>query len=214
MKSRKLRTSLILLTLLLGSFNVFAEYMEGFEYQRVTPAQPVSTENNKIEVLELFWYGCPHCYRLEPYLREWLKTKPVNVEYVRLPAILRDDWGLHAHAFYTAEALDITEKIHTALFDAMHKDKKPIASEESIRQFFIDQGIAEEEFNNAWNSFSVKMKLNRAKIRGSRYGATGVPTLVVNGKYRVTGTTAGGTANIMKVVNFLIKKESKKMVSK
>ncbi len=213
MKSRILRTSLILLALLLGSFNVLAEYMEGFEYQRVTPAQPVSTEN-KIEVLELFWYGCSHCYRLEPYLHEWLKTKPANVEYVRLPAILNDSWGIHAHAYYTAEALGVVDKIHTPLFDAIHKHRKPIVTEEDIRQFFIDQGIAEVESNNAWNSFSVKMKLNRAKIRGSRYGATGVPTLVVNGKYRVTGTTAGGTANIMKVVNFLIKKESKKMVSK
>lgn len=136
MKSRIFRTSLILLTLFLGSFNVLAEYAEGFEYERVTPAQPVSTEN-KIEVLELFWYGCPHCYRLEPYLHEWLKTKPANVEYVRLPAILRDSWGLHAHAYYTAEALGVLEKIHTALFDAMHKDRKHIESEESIRQFLL-----------------------------------------------------------------------------
>ncbi|MDH5191763.1 MAG: thiol:disulfide interchange protein DsbA/DsbL [Gammaproteobacteria bacterium] len=208
MISRITRTSLVWLVLFLSSFNVFAEYAEGFEYQRVTPAQPVTTKN-KIEVLELFWYGCPHCYRLEPYLHTWLKTKPANVEYVRLPAVLRDDWGIHAHAFYTAEALGITEKIHTALFEAIHKDRKRIASKEDIRTLFISHGIAAEEFDNAWSSFSVKIKLNKAKLRGNRYGANGVPTLIVNGKYRVTGTTAGGTENIMKVVDFLVKKESK-----
>ena len=92
----------------------------------------------------------------------------------------------------------------------IYKLRLKIVAKESIRQFFVDQGVTEEEFNNAWNSFSVKMKLNRAKNRSRRYGATGVPTLIVNGKYRVTGNTAGGSANIMKVVDFLIKKESKK----
>ena len=208
MISRITRTSLVWLVLFLSSFNVFAEYAEGFEYQRVTPAQPVTTKN-KIEVLELFWYGCPHCYRLEPYLHTWLKTKPANVEYVRLPAVLRDDWGIHAHAFYTAEALGITEKIHTALFEAIHKDRKRITSKDDIRTLFISHGVTAEEFDNAWGSFSVKIKLNKAKLRGNRYGANGVPTLIVNGKYRVTGTTAGGTENIMQVVDFLIAKESK-----
>ncbi|MDH5436235.1 MAG: thiol:disulfide interchange protein DsbA/DsbL [Gammaproteobacteria bacterium] len=203
------RNSFVLALLMMVSLNVSAEYQAGFEYELVSPAQPVTTEN-KIEVLELFWYGCSHCYRLEPYLHEWLKTKPANVEYVRLPAILNDSWSIHAHAYYTAEALGIVDKIHTPLFDVIHKDRKPIRNEESIKQFFIEHGgVTEEEFTNAWESFSVKIKLNRAKIRGSRYGANGVPTLIVNGKYRVTGTTAGGTANILKVVNFLIEKESK-----
>jgi thiol:disulfide interchange protein DsbA len=127
---------------------------------------------------------------------------------------LRDSWGLHAHAYYTAEALGVVDKIHPSLFDAIHKDRIPVATKEGLRQLFVSHGVAEKEFNNAWNSFSVKMKLNRAKIRGSRYGVNGVPALIVNGKYRVTGTTAGGTPNIMKVVSFLIEKESKTKTAK
>ena len=208
MMFRIFRNNLVLALFFMVSFNIHAENLEGSEYERVSPAQPVTTEN-KIEVLELFWYGCSHCYRLEPYLHEWLKTKPANVEYIRLPAILNDSWGMLAHAYYTAEALGVIDKIHMPLFDAIHKDRKRINNEDAVRQFFVDKGVTAEEFNNAWNSFSVKIKLNRAKIRGSRYGANGVPTLIVNGKYRVTGTTAGGTQNIMKVVNFLIEKETK-----
>ena len=185
-------------------------YEEGVDYYRITPAQPTYVDNGKIEVLELFWYGCPHCYHLESSVHEWLKNKPANAEYVRLPSILNDMWALHAQAYYTAEVLGVVEKIHTPLFDAIHKERKTtlIGSDKSIRSFFIEHGVSEQDFDNAWNSFPVKTKVNRAKIVGSRYGATGVPALIVNGKFRVTATSAGGSENVMKVVDYLVRQES------
>ncbi len=186
---------------------------EGIEYKRVTPAQPTITKN-KIEVVELFWYGCPHCFYLEPDLEEWLAKKPENVVFYRVPAIFSPAWALHARAFYTAKSLGLIEngktEFHKAFFAEIHKHKKHLNNKKSIQAFFTRFGVSAEDFNNTFDSFAVNTKVNRAATLSKRYQVEGVPSLIVNGKYRTDGPMGGGRKGMLKVLDFLIKKESKK----
>jgi thiol:disulfide interchange protein DsbA len=178
-------------------------------YDPVTPAQPVQNPD-KVEVIEFFWYGCPHCYSLEPAMVEWLKTKPANVEFIRQPAVFSDLWGKHAKAYFTAEALGILEKAHADFFDAIQNKKQKLVSEDELAKFFADHGVKDEDFRAAYNSFGVDAKLRQAESIGPRYGITGVPAIIVNGKYKVTGQSAKSQANMLTVTNQLIAQESQK----
>lgn len=176
-------------------------------YEPVSPAQPVQNPD-KIEVIEFFWYGCPHCYSLEPSMAAWLKTKPANVEFIRQPAIFSDLWGKHAKAFFTAEALGVGEKVHADFFDAIQNKKQKLTSEDDLAKFFAAHGVKDEDFRAAYSSFLVDAKMRQAETMAARYGITGVPAIVVNGKYRVTATTAKSQENIVNVTNQLIQQES------
>lgn len=178
-------------------------------YDPITPAQPVQNPD-KVEVIEFFWYGCPHCYSLEPAMVEWLKTKPANVEFIRQPAVFSDLWGKHAKAYFTAEALGVLDKVHADLFDAIQNKKQKLVSEDELAKFFADHGVKDEDFRSAYNSFLVDAKLRQAESTGPRYGISGVPALIVNGKYKVTGQSAKSQANMLTVVNQLIAQESQK----
>lgn len=183
------------------------DYMQGVEYEIINPAQPTET-GNKVEVVELFWYGCPHCYRFEPHLAKWLKNIPPNASFRRMPAIFRSSWDIHARAFYTAEALGVVDKIHSPLFHAMHSERKKMNTKEALREFFGKYGVKAKDFDDTFDSFSINAKVQRSRVMSRRYGIQGVPSVVVNGKYRVNGTSAGGNQNIMKVVDYLIQKET------
>jgi len=194
-----------------ASFNALAEtYTEGVQYEAVTPPQPTTT-TDKIEVVEMFWYGCPHCYHLEPNVEKWLKKIPKNAEFVRIPAVFRPQWELHARAFYTAEILGVLDKVHRPFFDAIHGEKKAMASEEEIMAFFEQFGVKGDEFKRVFKSFAVEAKVRRAKDMSVRYGIKGVPSLIVNGKYRTGGQLAGGQNEIFKVVNYLVEQEAKNL---
>ena len=184
-------------------------YKEKIHYERVLPAQPTTTEDGKVEVVEMFWYGCPHCNALEPYVNRWLKKKPKEAEFVRMPAIFRPQWELHARAYYTAEILGVLDKTHSAMFEAIHQQKRRMNTDEDIQKFFAEHGVSKEDFNRVFRSFAVEAKIRRAKDMSQRYGIEGVPALIVNGKYRTGAKLAGGNANIFRVVNFLVEKESK-----
>lgn len=212
-----MKKSLFILFALLGlSFQV-AAYDEGFEYKKVTPAQPTVSES-KVEVVELFWYGCPHCYDFEPNLSEWVKSKPKNIEFVRIPAIFRNSWMPHARAYYTAEALGVLDKTHSAFFTAVHKEKRALQTEKDIVDFYVSQGVKREDFKKAWGSFVVQTKVKRAVSMTKRYGITGVPAMVVNGKYRTGGPAANINTpgankheqheNVLKVVDWLAAREA------
>jgi thiol:disulfide interchange protein DsbA len=176
-------------------------------YEAVTPAQPVQNPD-KIEVIEFFWYGCPHCYSLEPSMVAWLKTKPANVEFIRQPAVFSDLWGKHAKAFFTAEALGVSEKVHADFFDAIQNKKQKLTSEDELGKFFAAHGVKDADFRAAYNSFMVDAKMRQAETMGARYGISGVPAIIVNGKYRVTATTAKSQENMIAVTNQLIQQES------
>lgn len=178
-------------------------------YETLSPAQPTRNPE-KIEVIEFFWYGCPHCYSLEPYLKEWLKTKPDNVEFVRQPAVFNKVWGNHAKAYLTAEALGVVDEIHADFFDAVQNQRKKLQTEDELAEFFAAHGVDEAKFREAYNSFLVDAKLRQAQSMAPRYGITGVPAIIVNGKYKTSGPLAKSNENIINVINELIAKESAK----
>lgn len=203
-------TALLLgLGTILASTSSLAGIDEGIEYQVITP--PVRTANpDKVEVVEMFWYGCPHCYRFEPEFEKWKSSAPANVEVIRIPAIFpnRPEWEASARAFYTAELLGVMDKIHKPLFDAIHKNRQRLFTKELLADFFATHGVNKDEFNQTYDSFGVQMKVNRAKDLTLRYGIGGVPSLVVNGRYQTHGSLTSGQAGMLKVVDFLIEKES------
>ena len=208
--SKLIHSLLILITILASLTSANArELDEGIEYKRLRSPVPVQTPG-KIEVVELFWYGCPHCFHLEPDMHDWLKKKPDNVEFIRIPAIFNKTWALHAKAFYTSEFLEVMDKVHPALFNAMNVKKQKMGSAKAIRKLFIDQGIDGEKFDSVFNSFAVDAKVRRAKELSKRYKISGVPALVVNGQYLTDGPMAGGRKGMIEVLNYLIKKESSK----
>jgi len=187
----------------------FAQYEEGIQYERL--AAPVPTvDASKVEVVELFWYGCPHCYRLEPDLKNWLKNKPANVVFVRVPAVFRPIWAFHAKVYYTAEVLGVLDKVHDAMFNAMHVQRRKMATVDEVKALFAQYGVTSEKFDNAFNSFAVDAKVRRATDLTQRYGLEGVPALVINGKYVTDGVMAHGHNGMLQVTDYLISKESKK----
>ena len=186
--------------------SVYAEFDEGINYDVLATAQPTS-EPDKIEVLELFWYGCPHCYHLEHDVQTWLKTKPDDVEFVRVPAVLGPSWELLGRAYYTAQLLGVEDTMHQALFNRIHKDRKMIRNVGDLKAIFVENGVSEKDFDSTFQSFAVVTKTNRAKQAHERYGVTGVPALIVNGKYRTSAKQAGGNKQMFDVVDYLVEKE-------
>jgi thiol:disulfide interchange protein DsbA len=184
-------------------------FAEGKGYEVLTPAQPV-TDQSKVEVLEFFWYGCPHCYHLEPHINTWLKEKPANVNYIRQPAAFRQQWADHAKAYFVAEALGVVDKMHADFFDAIQTKKRKLETEAELADFFAEHGVDRAAFKKTFNSFIIDSKVRKAKTMPPRYGITGVPVLIVNGKYRISSKSAGGQANMIKVLKELIATESSK----
>jgi len=176
-----------------------AVFTEGKDYKLVKPAQQ-TTDPDKIEVIEFFWYGCPHCYTFEPALSKWLKNKPDNVQFIRQPAIFGKRWAPHAKAYFTAEVMGVVDKIHVDLFDAIQNKKQALQTEDDLAKFFAERGIDEKEFRKNFNSFFVDTKMRQAGAMGARYGLTGVPAVVINGKYQTGGS--------IPVVSYLVMKES------
>ena len=185
-------------------------FQEGVNYVPVSPAQPTSVDKGQIEVIEFFWYGCPHCFALEPYLESWLKHKPANVVFKRVPGALPgSEWITDAQAYYTAQALGLEPKITTPLFNAIHlKRQVDLArSQDALQKFFADYGVSKKDFDSAWNSFSVKLKMNQAADMEQRYGLEGVPTIIVNGKWKTGAGYQMEPSEIMKCVQYLVEKE-------
>ena len=182
------------------------EILEGFHYQLINPPLPPA-KGEQIEVIELFWYGCPHCYQFEPHIQDWKKKLPADVKFVRMPAVLNPQWAVHAKAYYTAETLGVLDKIHPALFKALHVERRRILDKSAIRDFFIEQGVSAEDFDRTFDSFGIQSKVNRSRLLGRRFGSSGVPDVIVSRKYRTSATLTGSNASVIQVINHLIDKE-------
>lgn len=185
-----------------------AQLKEGTTYMAIVPAQPTSVEDGKVEVVEIFSYGCSHCHRFEPMLERWLKNKPDNVEFVRLPAIFNATLALYARAYYAAEALGVLDQIHQPFFEAIHLQKRNMNSVEAITELFEENGVDAEQFDKAFRSFAVEAKVRRAAELGKRYGVRATPSMVVDGKYITDPGKTGGFRGMIDVVNTLVEKES------
>jgi thiol:disulfide interchange protein DsbA len=164
-----------------------------------------------VQVVEMFWYGCPHCYEFDPMLEKWRENKPDNVEFIRIPAIFNNKrWSLHAQAFYTADLLGISEKFHKPFFDAIHQGGQRMDSKEAIKAFFAKFGIDGDTFDETFDSFAVQSKVRRAADLTKKYGISGVPTMVINGKYQTGGRQARTYPRMLKITDALIAREAAK----
>lgn len=183
-----------------------ARYQIGKHYQEIVPAQPVATDG-KIEVIEVFWYGCGHCYDFEPYINDWAASKASDVEFRRIPAALNKVWHIHAKAYYAAEALGVVDKIHAPFFKALHESKRRLDDEASLAEFFAENGVSEQAFTEAFGSFAVNAKVQQALQTVKQYGIDSVPKVVINGKFRTPGEVGMSFSEMLKVIDFLIDKE-------
>lgn len=183
-------------------------YRAGVDFDIIGQPVPAGSDG-KVEVVEMFWYGCPHCYEFEPLLEDWLENKPENVEFVRIPAIFNNPrWKLHAQAYYTAEVLGILEKFHKPFFNALHRDRLRMNDKASVAQFFERMDVDAKTFEETFESFAVQTKVRRAADLTRRYGITGVPAMIVNGKYRSDGTKARSYERLLDIVESLVKQEA------
>ncbi len=182
-------------------------YVESRDYERINPPQTTQSDDGRIEVVEVFWYGCPHCYDFEPYIERWLESRPADVDFRRVPGVFRGTWVVHAKAYYAAEQLGVLDRIHSPLFKAMHEQRRALNDEEAMAAFFVEQGVPRAQFDKAWQSFSVESKVRQAMALTRGYGISGVPSVIVNGKYRSSASLAGGFDQVLKVVDFLVDKE-------
>jgi thiol:disulfide interchange protein DsbA len=181
-----------------------ANFVAGQDYQVL--AKPVKVEKpGKIEVREFFWYGCGHCYTLEPHMQTWLKQLPKDIRFVRTPAAMNPLWEQAARAYYVSEALGVRQKAHLQLFHDIHAKQKPILEQAQLAKFYTRYGISEAKFNSTYKSFPISSKIAQAKNLAASYQLTGVPAVTVNGKYVVQGDDA----KVIQVVNFLVEKERK-----
>ncbi len=190
------------------------KYEEGTHFARMVPTQRTVGGADKIEVAEIFWYGCNHCYDFETYVNRWLEKKPANVRFVRIPAVWNPLVKLHAQLYYTEEVLVKNGKItnpqqfRAAVFAEYHRRGNRMASESAIQAVFERHGVSAEDFTSTWNSFEVAQKLRVAQDLARRYSISSVPTIVVNGKYRSGAVEAGGYPPLMELIDELIERES------
>lgn len=181
---------------------------EGRDFMRVVPAQPTSTAPGNVEVLEFFWYGCPHCYQAEKHVREWQQNLPENVVFRRIPATLNQGWVTMAKAYYAAELLDVLDTMHPALFAAFHENGTMLANENQLAAYFKEHaGVEKADFLEAFNSMTVASHVQRADLLSRRYRVAGVPTMTVNGKYMTDPDKAGGYAELVDTVRVLVQWE-------
>jgi len=198
---KKILTALMLL----ASTQLMAAPQLGEQFKQTAQAIPSDTPA-KIEVIELFWYGCPHCYHLEAPLAAWVKKLPQDVTFKRVPGVPRQDWAPMAKAYYTLEALNLVDKLHVPLFEAIHKQKNLNPSDDKAAIDWITRqgGLDRKKVAETFNSFSVNTKVMRAVQIFRASGATGVPALIIDGKYLTSSTMAGGNDEVVKVADYII----------
>jgi thiol:disulfide interchange protein DsbA len=190
------------------------KWVAGTNYKVLLPAQPTDVAPGKVEVIEFFWYGCPHCYALDPYLQSWLKNKPAYIDFRRVHVTWNDATRAHARLFYTLQALGKLDALHSKTFDEIHQvhddmyvpgDDK--ATFEQQQRFAKANGISEADFANAWNSFGVQTNVQKADEMDRRYKVEGVPTVVIDGKYVTDVGMAGDQQNVIQIINDLAASE-------
>jgi protein dithiol oxidoreductase (disulfide-forming) len=178
----------------------------GVDFKLVQPAQPTD-QKSKIEVIEFFWYGCPHCFAFDPILEAWVKKLPADVSFKRVPVAFRPDFEIHSKLFYALEVLQASEALHKKVFDAIHIEQKKLDKPEALADFVAANGIDRVKFLEALNSFSVQAKVAKAKKTFVAYKIEGVPTMAVNGKFTTAATLVGNHQNALLMVDYLVQQE-------
>lgn len=176
---------------------------EGHDYARVTHPQPVAT-GKRIEVLEFFWYRCPHCFHLEPGLAKWLKTLPKDAQVRRVPAVFRDDWVPGAKLYYTLEQMGLLAQLHHKVFNAYQAENINLNDPAVLGGWIAKQGVDRAKFESIYNSFSIQSKVMQGARLGTTYGITGVPAFFIDGKYATSMSMTGSEPRLFEVLDQLI----------
>jgi thiol:disulfide interchange protein DsbA len=191
-------------------------WIAGSHYTVLSPAQPVDEPRGKVQVLEVFWYGCPHCYALDPYLQSWNKTKADYIDFVRVPIMWGDVHRAHAQLFYTLQALGKEDALHSQVFDEIQQRHDELFVQSDAQgtlaaqlKFAAASGISANDFTNAYNSFGVQTNLQKADDLDRRYKIDGVPTIVIDGKYESDVGRAGGEQQLIQLINDLAASEKR-----
>jgi thiol:disulfide interchange protein DsbA len=191
-------------------------WQEGVNYTRLVPAQPTDVAPGQVEVLEFFWYGCPHCYALDPAIEAWRKTKAPYIAFSRVPVMWSESHRSTARLFYTLKLLGKLDQMHGEVFKEIHVNGDPLvtndpndtAGAERLQSAFVGKfGISAESFSKAYRSFPVETDLQRADELGLRYRIDAVPTFVVNGKYVADVRTAGSPERLISMIDDLAAQE-------
>jgi len=188
-----------------------SKYVKGKHYIEISPAMQTDASAGKVEVIEMMWLGCPHCYTIEPLMLEYKKNHPNYVEFKQVPAMLNPGWAKDGDTYYIAEMLDPNgEKgLITKVFQAIHEQKRRLSRPDAAKRFFVEQGFTAEQVDNVKNSMAFKAKIRRAQEISAGSQAQSVPTIIINGKYRTSPYIAGSDADLMAIIDMLAKKERK-----
>lgn len=187
------------------------ELREGYNYTGIAPPDRMVPMPGKIEVVEVFGYGCIHCAHFQPLVNEWKKSLGSDINFIYMPMSNGGLWEAFGRAYYTAEAMGLLEKTHDAMFKAIHVDKREFKSVADLAAFYADYGADPKVFESTMNSFAVNAKISRAKQFAPRWQVQGTPTLVINGKYRLLATPETGLPGLITTANLLIERERKEM---
>jgi len=205
-------TSLALLTgalaLSAGASPAWAQAANGYEL--IDPPQNTSSKDS-VEVIEFFWLGCPHCYAFEPSIGTWEKDMPENVTFLREAPPLNPSWENHSRGFYASQVMGKEHEFVEAMFKAIHEDRKPIRDPKKIADLAEEVGMDRDKFLSTMKSFAVETRLRRSVQLAQGAGISGVPAIVVNGKYRTGARLAGGNAGIIDVINRTVEIEKQSM---
>lgn len=177
---------------------------EGHEFVAVRPPAPTDAPPGRIEVIEFFWYGCPHCYDLQPALHAWLKRKPADVAFRSVPAIFRDSWIAHAQLFYALEAMGLVDRLHAEVFRAIHEQKADLGDLSRMQAWLARQGVDTKQFAEVYGSFGVKSRTQRSAQMSRAYGLSGTPSLVVNGRFLTSPAMTQGLERTFVVIDQLL----------
>jgi protein dithiol oxidoreductase (disulfide-forming) len=202
---RIVQTFVSTVSLLLLCALVQAAPQAGKDYLAINPAQPTDT-GDKVEVVEVFSYMCPHCHEFEPKLSAWVKQLPADTKFRRMPVVFgRASWEMLARTYYALEVIGEIERVHPKIFAAIHEDNVILQQKDVLFDWIEKQGIDRKKFSSAYDSFSMGGKIQRSNQRAQSYGISGVPSIVVDGKYLVSTSQAGSYENMLKVVDELVK---------
>lgn len=187
------------------------EFVKGKHYVEINPPMTTDAPAGKVEVIEIMWLGCPHCYTLEPAMKDYKKNLPDFVDFKQIPAMLNPGWAADGNTYTIAEILDPKGEKHLIeqIFQAIHEQKRRLSKPESAKRFFIQKGFTEEQYNNAKNSLAFKAKIRRAQEISAGSQAQSVPAIIINGKYRTSPYMAGSDERLLQIMDMLTRQEKK-----
>jgi len=200
------RRRTLLAALALSPLPAFAQpraYEAGVDYSELRPAQPTAS-GGKVEVLEFFWYGCPHCYTIEPLIEKWVAKLPADVNFRRVPAVFNEQWARDAAVFYAFEALGVLARLHRPFFDAIHRDRLNTRDVAARNAWLQKNGVDVKRFEDAYKSFGVQSKVRRAQQLSVAYRIDGTPALAVQGRYTISAEQARNQPNMLAIADYLI----------